>query len=120
MWTHGPLRPYAFAFAGYSYFYTESSVGDDGDGGRFAQSTNFDDGGWASGWGGGLRVPIAFRTVEAAFDAGARLTRNGMRTYLRRGDILDRPDGTLQFNPRSTPADFWQYHVGLSFSPRLR
>src|SRR5213593_364883 len=40
----GPLRPYVYGFAGYSYFYTESSVGDD-NGGNFASSTNFDDGG---------------------------------------------------------------------------
>jgi hypothetical protein len=120
MLTRGPVRPYVYAFAGYSYFYTETSAGDDGDGGSFARSTNFDDGGWASGWGGGLRFPVALRSVEAAFDAGARLTRNGTRTYLRRGDILDQADGTLQFTPRSTPADFWQYHVGLSFAPRLR
>jgi hypothetical protein len=115
----GPIRPYAYAFGGYSYFYTESSAGDD-NGGNFASSTNFDDGGWATGWGGGVRVPMEFRTVEAAFDAGARRTTNGTRTYLRRGDILDLPDGSLQFNQRTTRADFWQYHVGVSFSPRHR
>jgi hypothetical protein len=120
MLTRGPIRPYAYAFAGFSYFYTETSAGDDGDGGSFARSTNFDDGGWAKGFGGGLRIPVALRAVEAALDAGARLTRNGERAYLRRGDILDQPDGTLQFTPRSTTADFWQYHVGLSFSPRRR
>jgi hypothetical protein len=116
----GPVRPYVYAFAGYSYFYTESSAGNDNNGNSFASSTNFDDGGWATGWGGGVRVPLAFRTVEAALDAGARRTRNGTRTYLRRGDILDLPDGSLQFNQRTTRADFWQYHLGVSFSPRHR
>jgi hypothetical protein len=116
----GPIRPYVYAFAGYSYFYTESSANDDDYGGTFASSTNFDDGGLATGWGGGLRIPVAFRTVEAALDVGGRLTRNGTRTYLRHGDIIDQPDGSLVFNPRTTVADFWQYHLGVSFSPRRR
>jgi len=118
--TRGLIRPYVYAFAGYSYFYTESSAdGTDGEG-TFASTTNFDDGGWASGYGGGLRLPLRFRSVEAAFDAGARLTRNGTRTYLRRGDIIDQPDGSLQFNQRTSAVDFWQYHLGVSFSPRRR
>ena len=116
----GPVRPYVYAFGGYSYFYTESSAGDDNGGSSFASSTNFDDGGWATGGGGGVRIPLAFRRVEAALDAGARLTRNGTRTYLRSGDIIDLPDGSLQFNQRTTRADFWQYHLGVSFSPRHR
>src|SRR6266545_2017734 len=120
MLTSGPIRPYAYAFAGYSYFYTESSAGDDDGGGTFASTTNFHDGGLATGYGGGLRLPLRIRSVEAGFDAGARLTRNGTRTYLRRGDIIDLPDGSLQFNRRTTAVDFRQYHVGMSFSPRRR
>jgi len=112
----GPVRPYVFGFVGYSYYYTQSSVGDD-DGGQFASSTNFDDGGFASGFGGGLRIPLATRRTTVAIDAGARLTRSGTRTYLRRGDVIDQPDGSLQFNTRTTTADFWQYHLGVSFSP---
>jgi hypothetical protein len=120
MLTRGPIRPYVYAFAGYSYFYTESSASDDNGGDSFANTTNFDDGGWAAGYGGGLRLPLRIRSVEAAFDAGARLTRNGTRSYLRRGDIIDQPDGSLQFNRRTTAVDFWQYHIGMSFSPRRR
>lgn len=116
----GPIRPYAFATGGFSYFFTETSVGDDNSGGDFASSTNYHDAGWATGLGGGVRVPLAVRSVDMAIDAGARLTRNGTRTYLRRGDIVDQPDGSLLVTPRRTPADFWQYHVALSFSPRFR
>jgi len=116
----GPVRPYAFAFAGYSYFYTQSSVGGDNEGGAFASSTNYHDGGMASGWGGGLRVPLGVRSVNVAIDAGARITRNGTRSYLRRGDIIDLPDGSLLLNPRTTTADFWQYQIAVSFAPRAR
>ena len=116
----GPIRPYVYGFAGYSYFYTESSANDDNGGGSFASSTNFGDGGFASGWGGGVRIPLAFRRIEAALDAGARMTKNGVRSYLRRGDVIDQADGSLLFNQRTTAADFWQYHIGMSFAPRLR
>ena len=120
MLMRGPVRPYAFALVGFSYFYTESSAGDDNNGGSFATTTNFDDGGWSTGYGGGVRFPLVIRSVETAFDVGAKLTRNGTRSYLRRGDIIDQPDGSLRFNTRRTAADFWQYHLGLSFSPRLK
>lgn len=116
--SQGPVQPYAYAFGGYSHFYTESSAADDNGGGAFASTTNFSDGGLATGWGAGLRIPFRARSVDAAFDASARFTRNGTRSYLTAGDITDQPDGSLVFNERRTAADFWQYFVGVSFSPR--
>ena len=116
----GPLRPYVFGFAGYSYFYTQSSVGDDDESSSFASTTNLGDGGLAYGWGGGISVPIEFRKLTIALDIGARHTTNGVRTYLRRGDILDLPDGSLQLTRRTTDANFRQFHVGASFGFRQR
>jgi hypothetical protein len=116
----GPIRPYVYGFAGFSYFFTESSADDDEYGGSFARSTNFDDGGLATGGGGGIRIPLRFRSVDASIDGGARFTQNGLRNYLVRGDIVDQADGSLVFNTRTTRADFWQYHLGMSFSPRRR
>ncbi len=114
----GPIRPYVYWFAGYSYFFTESTAGDDDGGSSFARTTNFHDGGLATGGGGGMRIPLRTRSTEISIDAGARFTNNGLRTYLTRGDIVDLPDGSLQFTPRQTVADFWQYHLGISFSRR--
>ena len=117
----GPVRPYLFGFAGYSYFYTETSVGDENnDASAFARSTNYDDGGFAAGWGGGLRVPFIVRSAEIAVDAGGRMVRNGVRSYLRRGDIVDQPDGSFLVNPRTTAADFVQFHLAVSIAPRFR
>jgi hypothetical protein len=118
--TRGPVQPYVYGFAGYSYLYTQSSVGSDDDGDAFASSTNFGDGGLATGWGGGLSIPLHVRSARIALDAGARRTWNGTRSYLRRGDIQDQPDGTLVFNARTTDVDFWQFHIGVSFSLRNR
>lgn len=114
--SRGPIQPYLYGFAGYSYFYTESSVGSDNEGDAFASSTNFSDGGLAKGWGGGVSIPLRLRSAHLAIDGGARRTINGSRTYLRRGDIQDQPDGSMQFNPRATDADFWQFHLGASVS----
>lgn len=111
---HGPLRPYVHGFVGYSYFFTESSAGDDDGGGAFARSTNFSDGGFATGGGAGIRVPLRARVTEISIDGGARFTHNGVRSYLRRGDVIDLPDGSLQFTPRVTNADFWIYYLGIS------
>jgi hypothetical protein len=116
MLRRGPIQPYVYGFAGYSYFWTQSSVGSDSDGEAFASSTNFGDGGLATGWGGGVSIPLRLRKVRLAIDAGGRRTENGTRSYLRRGDIIDQPDGSLQFNSRTTDADFWQFHLGASFS----
>jgi hypothetical protein len=116
----GPVTPYVYAFAGYSYFYTETDARDDDwAGGSYASTTNFDDGGWATGWGGGLRIPLRLRSVNASIDAGARHMKNGVREYLRRGDIIDVPSGFVT-TPRITRADFRQYHLGVSFSWRKR
>lgn len=115
----GPVSPYVYGFAGYSYFYTESSARDYDDQSTFASSTNFHDGGLATGWGGGVRIPLRLRSVNAAIDAGARHTKNGVRQYLRPGDIQDIPNGFI-VNPRTTVADFRQYHLGVSFSWRRR
>lgn len=114
----GPIRPYVYGFAGYSYFFTQSSAGDDNGGSSFASTTNFQDGGLATGGGGGVRIPLRTRSTEISIDGGARFTRNGLRSYLRSGDITDLADGSLQFTPRETVADFWQYHLGISFSRR--
>jgi len=116
----GPVRPYAYGFVGFSSFFTQSSAGDDNGGSDFASTTNFSDNGLMSGWGAGLRLPLRFRTVDASVDAGARLTHNGVRNYLKRGDIIDQADGSLAFNARRTAVDFWQYHLGMTFSPRRR
>jgi len=110
----GPVRPYVHGFLGYSYFFTESSAGYENGGGTFARSTNFSDGGFATGGGAGVRMPLRARSTEISIDGGARFMRNGVRSYLSEGDVIDRADGTLDFTPRTTNADFWVYYLGIS------
>lgn len=114
----GPVRPYLYGFGGWSHFYTESSANDDDANYTFASSVNFSDGGGTAGWGGGVRIPFRARSTAVALDAGARYTRNWTRSYLRPGDVQDLADGSLAFNERRSNADFWQFHLGASFTPR--
>lgn len=116
----GWIRPYLFAGGGWSHFYTQSSASDQDGGHTIASSVNFSDGGGAVAWGGGVRIPVSTRRTEVFLDAGARFTRNWTRSYLRPGDVIDLPDGSLSFNERRTTANFWQYHLGASFTPRRR
>jgi len=117
----GPIQPYAHAFIGHSWFYTQSSVnGNHHDDHDIASSTSFLDDGAASGYGGGIRIPVHSRRTRASIDIGGRMTSAGVRTYLLPGDIRDQPDGSMTVSPRTTATDFWQYHIGVTFSSRPR
>jgi hypothetical protein len=48
-------------------------------------------------------------------DIGAEYHRNGVAEYLRRGDILDHPDGTITLFPNRTEANLVTFQVGVSF-----
>jgi hypothetical protein len=114
----GPVQPYVLWQAGFSNFYTKSSVKDETNGTAFAESTHLFDYGWATEYGGGMRIVMSAKPGKGrvSLDIGGRMTLNGTRDYLRSGDIVDLPDGSLQFNVRRTPANFLQYTAGLFIS----
>ena len=82
----GPFRPYVNATAGFSYFFTHSSIhdSDEYDSGAF-DHTNSDDLVFALTGGGGVLIPLSLRTVPVLLDLGATVHRNGQATYLREG-----------------------------------
>ena len=47
-------------------------------------------------------------------DVGADYHHNGTATYLREGDIVDQPDGSVVIYPRRTDANLWSFRVGVS------
>ncbi|HZD04467.1 MAG TPA: hypothetical protein VE173_06105, partial [Longimicrobiales bacterium] len=106
----GQLRPYVDAAVGFSYFFTHSSLaGDDAD--SFGGTTNFDDLVTHTRLGGGLRARLG-RTV--LLDLGAQYHRNGVAEYLREGDIVDNPDGSVTLHPRRTEANLLVYRIGVT------
>ena len=111
----GPLRPYLNATAGFSYFFTHSSIsGDNGYENDVFDTTNHDDGVFALTGGGGFLIPLSMRRTPVLLDIGATFHRNGEATYLRKGSITDNPDGSITINPIRSEANFITYRIGVS------
>jgi hypothetical protein len=109
----GPVRPYVYGTAGFSYFATVSSL-DGMDGGPdFAHTTNFDDITYALTGGGGLLMSISSRV---AIDMSAQWTFNDEVDYLTRGDIEDNWDGSITVYPIRSEANLMTFRFGLAIS----
>jgi hypothetical protein len=110
----GWFRPYANAAVAATYFWTESSISGADNSESFDQTTNLDD--WSHAWifGGGVMIPFG-RSI-GALNLGARYHYGSTATYLRKGDITDNPDGTINLNPRSSKTDLVLWQLGVSFA----
>jgi hypothetical protein len=115
----GFLRPYANASAGFSYFFTESSVeGSSNDNNPFASTTNYSDATFRYGFGWGLLIPFTTGRSEWAIDLGAMYHGNGQVRYLREGGIEDLPDGSIVLHPIQSDANLLTYRLGFSIGIR--
>jgi len=111
----GSARAYANASAGFAYFWTSSSVeGSSNQGDPFASSTNYQDATFAWMASGGTQFRISAGTSPVYLDLGARYHGNGEAQYLRKGDITDRPDGSVEINPRRSETNFWTFRLGIT------
>ncbi len=110
----GWFRPYANAAVAATYFWTESSISGANNSEPFAQTTNQDD--WSHAWivGGGVMIPFG-RSI-GALNLGARYHYGASATYLRKGDITDNPDGSINLNPRNSKTDLVLWQLGVSFA----
>ncbi|HET6681415.1 MAG TPA: hypothetical protein VFG84_09475 [Gemmatimonadaceae bacterium] len=109
----GPVRPYLAATAGFSYFFTRSSVEGTYDNESFASTTNQDDGTFAWTGSGGVKIPLGSGRQSVMLDLGARYNGNGRVTYLRKGGIQDLPNGDIMIDPIRSKADLVTWHIGL-------
>ena len=114
----GPIRPYANAFMGGAYFFTESSIGGTDNSGDFASTRNFGDNVPSYGYGGGVFLPLAVRNAVIGIDVGARFVRNGRTRYLREGGITDDPGGGYTVSPIESETNLVVYHLGVSVGLR--
>jgi len=111
----GPVRPYARAALGFGYFVTTSGLS--GDGGYdypYARTDNFEDFVFQKRLGTGLGLRLSSGRRPVWLDLGADYHHNGTATYLREGDIVDQPDGSLIIYPRRTEANLMTFRVGVS------
>ncbi|HSG46942.1 MAG TPA: hypothetical protein VLA43_03905 [Longimicrobiales bacterium] len=109
----GRVSPYVFGTVGFSYFSTTSSLEDYGGSEDYFRTKNYSDLVGAARLGGGIRFQLG-GPGSASLDLGAEYHRNGMAEYLRKGDILDHPDGSITVFPNRTEANFVSFRLGLS------
>ena len=110
----GWFRPYANAAVAATYFWTESSISGANNSESFLQTTNLDD--WSHAWifGGGVMIPFG-RSI-GALNLGARYHYGASATYLKKGDITDNPNGSINLNPRNSKTDLVLWQLGVSFA----
>jgi opacity protein-like surface antigen len=118
MLPYGLLRPYLNAGVGFSYFSTDSNISGVNSGESVGHTTNLDDAVLALTGGGGLYVPFQIKHTPVSIDVSARYHRNGTVEFLREGDIIDNPDGTIAFTPRRSEADLVTFQFGVSVGIR--
>lgn len=108
------MRPYVNAFVGFSYFNTTSSLEDTWDREDVFTTENLGDGSFAWGVGGGVEVRLSRGRVPVSLNLGARYHENGLMEYLREGDIVDHPDGSITLYPIVSEANLISYRFGVS------
>lgn len=112
----GPVSPYIHAGVGLSYFATESSLDGLDDSESYFRTRNYSDLVTALRAGGGLRFRVGGTSHGPVLvDLGATYHRNGVAEYLREGDIVDHPDGSITLFPNRTEANLVVFRAGVSF-----
>lgn len=115
----GPVRPYARAGVGFSYFQTKTSVKGSSNSEPFASSTNFDDTTFALSGGAGLRIGLAEADAHPiSLDLGVSYLRNGRTEYLREGGLRETPSGGVEIDPIRSETNLVGYHLGVTVGLR--
>jgi opacity protein-like surface antigen len=119
----GRLRPYANGYAGYSFLWTSTTIDRD----PYYEDpyydddysiTEQDDWSFSYGAGAGVYIPVRHGSSPVSIDLGVRYHNNGDAEYLREGDIVGNPDGSVSLNPVRSDTDLLTYHIGVSVGLR--
>lgn len=115
----GPVRPYAFATAGFSNFATTSTF-ESADARRefLGSTTNLSSWTLAQGYGGGVQLRLPAALGGLAVDLGARRHRNREVRYLREGAAVLVGPGRPQLDVLRGRADLVTYFVGVRAGAR--
>lgn len=107
------FRPYVFGTVGFSYFSTRSSLEGTTDTREIAETENYGDGTLAWVGGGGMAIRLSHGRHPIDLDLGLEYHDNGRAEYLREGDIVDEPDGSITLYPTRSETDFTTFRVGV-------
>lgn len=116
----GTVRPYVTGSAGFSYFFTESTIEGQNNSQPFASTQNFDDGGFTTLWGGGLYIPIRSRGPNPiSLDIGVQAHANNDVQYLTKTSItIASSSAPPVITPVRSAADFVTFRLGVSVGVR--
>lgn len=118
----GAVRPYLAGTIGFGSFRTRSALtvrDNDPDEGEdetdeLWSRTHSSDAVLAMTGLAGLRIALGSSGSPVTLDAGARFVHNGEASYVRRGDIIENDDGTMDVTVTRSRADFVSYTLGVS------
>jgi hypothetical protein len=110
----GPVRPYIYGTAGFSYFATVSSVSGTADWDDGLSHTNFDYFSGALTGGGGLLFHLSRGDRPVSIDISVQSTYNGEAEYLIRGGIVENFDGSITLFPIRSEANLMTFRTGIT------
>lgn len=110
----GWFRPYGNASIAAMDFSTESCLSAPDNSIEPLCHNNHSDWSHAGIFGGGVLIP--FGNSIGSLNLGARYHYGARATYLKKGDIIDNPDGTVTLNLRQSKTDLVLWQVGVSFA----
>lgn len=116
--TSGYVRPYAAAQVGYSYLFTQSSLGGSDNGTSFARTDNYHFGKIGYLGSAGLLIPLDIRSAPVAIDIGAQYMHNGHARYLTPGDIHEDDMGGYTTDAHGSQANLLMYRLGVRVGVR--
>lgn len=111
----GSVRPYVAGTAGFSYFFTNSSVEGQNNTEPFASSENFSDGGFTTVWGGGLYIPLKLASKRpVSLDLGVHTHANSDIQYLTKDGIkVTSTSAPPVITPVRSSANFVSFRIGV-------
>lgn len=108
----GPIRPYVAGEVGFAAFVTTTSI--DGLQEESASTTNMRDVNLSWAGTAGVFIPVVRDRRQAwSFDLSVTWQRSGRATYLRKGDMVQNPDGSIQMQPVTSDTRFLGVRLGL-------
>ncbi len=111
----GPFRPYAEGVIGFHYLFTQTTIESREE--DIASDTNFDDGVFSYGGGGGIMFMVyeggTGKPVNIYIDLGARYLKGGEARYLKEGSIR-REDGRVLYDIEESKTDLLAIHIGAT------
>lgn len=119
--TTGSVRPYIEGKAGFSYFYTKTTIKNTGksEDEEIASSTNFDDTTGYTSIGGGFLIPVYAQTdpAKGRFSVSVDMRFNywwgGTADYLKKGSIK-RDNGKVIYDIAKSSTDMTSAHIGVA------